>query len=66
MGDFQYSVIFDRCQLGRNHAQFDVVKVKEITSNLRSDFKNLKMEEEVNICQNMLKQCDCVLIEYFE
>ena len=64
MGDFQYSysVIFDRCQLGRNHAQFDVVKVKEITSNLRSD---LKMEEEAIICKSIL-QCDGVVKEYFE
>ena len=55
-------MIFDRCQLGRNHAQFDVVKVKEITSNLRSD---LKMEEEAIICKSIL-QCDGVVKEYFE
>ena len=56
--DFQNSVIFDGCQLGRNHAQFDVLKVKEITSNLCSDFKKLKMDEESNICQKMLKECE--------
>ena len=43
---FQNSVIFDGCQLGRYHAIFDVLKVKEITSNLCCDFKKLKMDEE--------------------
>lgn len=63
-GEIKNSVIFDGYLLGRNHAQFDVIKVKEITLYLRSDFEKLIMLEESNICQNMIEQCD--MFEFVE
>ena len=50
-------VLFDGCQLGVNHAKFDILRAKDVLEHLKEELMHLDMINLLSTCESLIHKC---------